>query len=171
MFQTKNNRKHKQEPTSFPMLALVRGKRKIMFVGDDDPGVPFSWTIENEKLKIRVSKNHVIPSLRNEGVPAKANGFCGERRSQDTAGIFRLRKMQHCILCFDDVSIRFDLPFLFRQERKQRSRLKGRYGKMRPLKNPPPPYRNLSYNIRLAFYKFFVGASITRPPISIRRRR
>ena len=40
------------------------------------------------------------------GAPAKANGLCGERKSQDTVGIFRLRKMEHCVLCFDDVAIR-----------------------------------------------------------------
>ena len=37
------------------------------------------------------------------GGPAKANGLCGGRRSQDTGGIFRLRKMEHCILRSDDV--------------------------------------------------------------------
>ena len=31
------------------------------------------------------------------------------------------------------------IPFLSRQERNQRSRLKGRFGTRRPLKNPPPP--------------------------------
>jgi len=30
--------------------------------------------------------------------------LCGERRSQDTGGVFCLQKMEHCILCFDEVS-------------------------------------------------------------------
>ena len=32
--------------------------------------------------------------------------FVGERRSQDTGGIFCLQKMEHCILRFDEVAIR-----------------------------------------------------------------
>jgi hypothetical protein len=43
----------------------------------------------------------VILSETN-GDPAKANSLCGERRSQDTGGIFRLREMEHCGLCFDE---------------------------------------------------------------------
>ena len=39
---------------------------------------------------------------RATGDPAKANGLCGERRSQGTGGIFRLREMEHCALCFDE---------------------------------------------------------------------
>ena len=42
--------------------------------------------------------------------PKKRRLF-GERRSQDTGGIFRLRKMECGILCFDDVAIR-PLSFL-----------------------------------------------------------
>ena len=38
--------------------------------------------------------------------PCKGDGLCGERRSQATGGIFRLRKMEHCSLYFDDVAIR-----------------------------------------------------------------
>ena len=40
--------------------------------------------------------------MRNEGAPIKTNGLYGERRSQDTVGIFRLREMEHCILCLDE---------------------------------------------------------------------
>ena len=38
-----------------------------------------------------------------KGDPTKANGLCGERRSQDTGGIFRLREMKRCVLCFDEL--------------------------------------------------------------------
>jgi len=30
--------------------------------------------------------------------------LCGERKSQGTVGIFRLRKMEHCNTCFDEAS-------------------------------------------------------------------
>ena len=43
-----------------------------------------------------------IATAANKGGPAKANGLCGERRSQGTGGIFRLREMEHCGLCFDE---------------------------------------------------------------------
>ena len=47
----------------------------------------------------------VIARSAQWGVPAKANGICGERRSQDTGGIFHLQKIERCIWCFDDVAI------------------------------------------------------------------
>ena len=47
------------------------------------------------------------------GDPAKANGLCGERKSQDTAGIFHLWKMEHCILRFDESSAQMCLTSVF----------------------------------------------------------
>ena len=41
---------------------------------------------------------------RDIGDPAKANGLCGGRRSQDTGGISCLQEMERCILCFDEAS-------------------------------------------------------------------
>ena len=57
--------------------------------------------MKNAKCKIGLSLRGLLL-----GAPAKANGLCGERKSQDTVGIFRLRKMEHCVLRFDDVAIR-----------------------------------------------------------------
>ena len=50
---------------------------------------------------------------RTIGVHAKAISLCGERKSQDTAEIFRLRKMQNCILCFDELSAQMCLTSVF----------------------------------------------------------
>ena len=58
------------------------------------------------------------------GDPAKANSLCGERRSQDTGGIFRLREMEHCALCFDFAMLRSErhvlllLPMKVGEKRK-----------------------------------------------------
>ena len=52
----------------------------------------------------RYSVNEMSILPKNE-VPAKADGLCGERRSQGTGGIFRLRKMEHCGLCFDELAM------------------------------------------------------------------
>ena len=57
----------------------------------------------------------IFPGSRpnQSGDPAKADCLCGERKSQDTAGIFRLRKMQHCILGFDELSAQMCLTSVF----------------------------------------------------------
>ena len=48
--------------------------------------------------------------------------FCGERRNQVTGGIFRLRKMEHCGLCFDEASGRGRyFPGGFERRRKYRA--------------------------------------------------
>ena len=56
----------------------------------------------------------IFPGSRRDTVgPRKGKRLCGERKSQDTAGIFRLRKMQHCILCFDELSAYMSLTSVF----------------------------------------------------------
>ena len=42
------------------------------------------------------------PAADEKGTPQSL--LCGERKSQDTVGIFRLRKMEHCSLRFDEAS-------------------------------------------------------------------
>ena len=69
--------------------------------------------------------------------------LCGQRRSQATRGISRLRGMKHRSLCFDPVPVPAGgVTFLAQQESNQRSRLKGSASSRSrgvPLKNPPSP--------------------------------
>ena len=58
--------------------------------------------------------------------PAKADGLCGVRKSQDTAGIFRLRKMEHCILRFDELSAYMCLTSVFSSAYSKKPRLCSR---------------------------------------------
>ena len=57
------------------------------------------------RVQRTANPNKTFAGHRNRatGDPAKANGLCGERRSQGTGGIFRLREMEHCDLCFDEI--------------------------------------------------------------------
>ena len=57
-------------------------------------------------------RNYTVIARPENGVPEKRKLF-GERRSQDTGGIFRLRKMEHGILRFDDVAIRIPQCYIF----------------------------------------------------------
>jgi len=59
-----------------------------------------SWKLYR-KYKRAADRPKRVPA-KAKGAPAKAFGLCGERRSQDTGEISRLREMEHCVLCFDE---------------------------------------------------------------------
>jgi hypothetical protein len=45
-----------------------------------------------------------VPPVADKKKGSPQSLLCGERKSQGTVGIFRLRKMELCSLCFDEAS-------------------------------------------------------------------